>query len=74
MSSHDHWTVIEEATQEMPYRLVTAPVTRHYLNSSFTRNPDIRGVAKAALSANNSTRRTTKKLAVSAGDAQCRIG
>ena len=34
----DHWAVIEEATQEMPYRLVTAPA-RHYLNSSFTETP-----------------------------------
>ena len=34
----DHWPVIEEATEEMPYRLVTAPA-RHYLNSSFTETP-----------------------------------
>ena len=34
----DHWEVIEEATEEMPYRLVTAPA-RHYLNSSFTESP-----------------------------------
>jgi len=31
----DHWAVIEEATEAMPYRLVTAPA-RSYLNSSFT--------------------------------------
>jgi anaerobic selenocysteine-containing dehydrogenase len=30
----DHWTSIEEATAEMPFRLVTAPA-RHYLNSTF---------------------------------------
>ncbi len=30
----DHWTSIEEATIDMPFRLVTAPA-RHYLNSSF---------------------------------------
>ena len=34
----DHWSVIEEATEAMPYRLVTAPA-RHYLNSSFTETP-----------------------------------
>jgi len=34
----DHWNVIEEATDDMPYRLVTAPA-RHYLNSSFTETP-----------------------------------
>ena len=31
----DHWAVIEDATEAMPFRLVTAPA-RHYLNSSFT--------------------------------------
>lgn len=30
----DHWESIEEATLEMPFRLVTAPA-RHYLNSTF---------------------------------------
>jgi anaerobic selenocysteine-containing dehydrogenase len=34
----DHWRSIEEATEAMPYRLVTAPA-RHYLNSSFTETP-----------------------------------
>ena len=34
----DHWNVIEEATAEMPFRLVTAPA-RHYLNSTFTQMP-----------------------------------
>ena len=34
----DHWPVIEEATEKMPFRLVTAPA-RHYLNSSFTETP-----------------------------------
>ena len=34
----DHWTVIEEANESMPFRLVTAPA-RHYLNSSFTETP-----------------------------------
>ena len=34
----DHWPVIEEANDAMPFRLVTAPA-RHYLNSSFTETP-----------------------------------
>lgn len=34
----DHWEVIEEATEDMPFRLVTAPA-RNYLNSSFTETP-----------------------------------
>ena len=34
----DHWEVIEEATEEMPFRLVTAPA-RHYLNSTFNETP-----------------------------------
>ena len=34
----DHWNVIEEATEAMPFRLVTAPA-RNYLNSSFTETP-----------------------------------
>ncbi|MDP6345520.1 MAG: molybdopterin oxidoreductase family protein [Alphaproteobacteria bacterium] len=34
----DHWPAIEEATAEMPYRLVTAPA-RNYLNSTFTETP-----------------------------------
>ena len=34
----DHWPVIEEANESMPFRLVTAPA-RHYLNSSFTETP-----------------------------------
>ena len=34
----DHWNCIEEANEEMPFRLVTAPA-RHYLNSSFTETP-----------------------------------
>ena len=34
----DHWDVIEEATDAMPFRLVTAPA-RHYLNSTFTQSP-----------------------------------
>ena len=34
----DHWAVIEEATDELPFRMVTAPA-RHYLNSSFTETP-----------------------------------
>ncbi|MGH8597093.1 MAG: molybdopterin dinucleotide binding domain-containing protein, partial [Gammaproteobacteria bacterium] len=37
----DHHAVIEEATAEMPFRLVTAPA-RHYLNSSFTETPTSR--------------------------------
>ncbi len=34
----DHWPVIEEATEAMPYRLVTAPA-RNYLNSTFSETP-----------------------------------
>lgn len=34
----DHWRVIEEATQEHPFRLVTAPA-RNFLNSTFTETP-----------------------------------
>ncbi|MFK8251690.1 molybdopterin-containing oxidoreductase family protein [Ancylobacter terrae] len=34
----DHWAVIEEATAEHPFRLVTAPA-RSFLNSSFTETP-----------------------------------
>ena len=34
----DHWAVIEEATDDMPFRMVTAPA-RSYLNSSFTETP-----------------------------------
>lgn len=34
----DHWTGIEEATVDFPYRLVTAP-SRHFLNSSFNETP-----------------------------------
>jgi len=37
----DHWTSIEEATAEMPFRLVTAPA-RHYLNSTFNETPTSR--------------------------------
>jgi anaerobic selenocysteine-containing dehydrogenase len=34
----DHWPVIEAASEEYPFRLVTAPA-RDYLNSSFTETP-----------------------------------
>ncbi len=34
----DHWDVIEEANEAMPFRMVTAPA-RHYLNSTFTEAP-----------------------------------
>ncbi len=34
----DHWGVIEEATTEYPFRLVTSPA-RSFLNSSFTETP-----------------------------------
>ncbi len=34
----DHWPVIEEASAEKPFRLVTAP-SRNYLNTSFTETP-----------------------------------
>lgn len=34
----DHWAVIEEATEEYPFRLVTSPA-RSFLNSSFTETP-----------------------------------
>ncbi len=37
----DHWAVIEEADDAMPFRLVTAPA-RHYLNSTFTETPTSR--------------------------------
>jgi anaerobic selenocysteine-containing dehydrogenase len=37
----DHWDVIEEANDEMPFRLVTAPA-RHYLNSTFNETPTSR--------------------------------
>jgi anaerobic selenocysteine-containing dehydrogenase len=37
----DHWEVIEEATPDMPFRLVTPPA-RQYLNSSFTETPTSR--------------------------------
>ncbi len=34
----DHWGSVEDANQEMPFRLVTAPA-RHFLNSSFNQTP-----------------------------------
>ncbi len=34
----DHWAVIEEATAEHPFRLVTAPA-RNFLNSTFNETP-----------------------------------
>lgn len=34
----DHWTSIEAATEEHPFRLVTAPA-RNFLNTSFTETP-----------------------------------
>jgi anaerobic selenocysteine-containing dehydrogenase len=34
----DHWNVIQNATEEYPYRLVTAPA-RNFLNTSFTATP-----------------------------------
>ncbi|TCT03268.1 molybdopterin-dependent oxidoreductase [Aquabacter spiritensis] len=34
----DHWAVIEAATEEHPFRLVTAPA-RNFLNSTFTETP-----------------------------------
>jgi len=34
----DHWDVIDSATPEKPFRMVTAPA-RSYLNSSFTETP-----------------------------------
>jgi anaerobic selenocysteine-containing dehydrogenase len=37
----DHWAVIDEATAEHPFRLVTAPA-RNFLNSSFTETPTSR--------------------------------
>mgnify|MGYP006277055867 CR=1 FL=1 len=37
----DHWPVIEEATADHPFRLVTAPA-RHFLNTSFTEAPTSR--------------------------------
>jgi anaerobic selenocysteine-containing dehydrogenase len=37
----DYWQCLEEATTDMPYRLVTAPA-RNYLNSTFTETPTSR--------------------------------
>jgi len=37
----DHWDVIENATHDMPFRLVTAPA-RQFLNSTFTETPTSR--------------------------------
>jgi anaerobic selenocysteine-containing dehydrogenase len=34
----DHWAVIEETTEEHPFRLATSPA-RHFLNSTFTETP-----------------------------------
>ncbi|WP_374299851.1 molybdopterin oxidoreductase family protein [Ferrovibrio sp.] len=34
----DHWTSIEEATEEHPFRLATSPA-RNFLNTSFTETP-----------------------------------
>jgi anaerobic selenocysteine-containing dehydrogenase len=34
----DHWTAIEEATEEHPFRLATSPA-RQFLNTSFTETP-----------------------------------
>jgi anaerobic selenocysteine-containing dehydrogenase len=34
----DHWAVIEEATEEHPFRLATSPA-RQFLNSTFTETP-----------------------------------
>ncbi|WP_448187359.1 molybdopterin-containing oxidoreductase family protein [Azospirillum sp. sgz301742] len=38
----DHWAAIEEADDEHPFRLVTAPA-RNFLNSSFTETPSSQG-------------------------------
>jgi len=37
----DHWAVIEEPNETMPFRLVTAPA-HHFLNSSFNETPTSR--------------------------------
>jgi anaerobic selenocysteine-containing dehydrogenase len=34
----DHWTVIDDASEDRPFRMVTAPA-RNYLNTSFTETP-----------------------------------
>src|SRR4026208_262869 len=34
----DHWTIIEEADEEHPFRLATSP-SRSYLNTSFNETP-----------------------------------
>ena len=34
----DHWEVIEEATEEFPFRLATSPA-RNFLNSTFNETP-----------------------------------
>jgi anaerobic selenocysteine-containing dehydrogenase len=38
----DHWTSIEAASEEHPFRLVTAPA-RNFLNTSFTETPSSQG-------------------------------
>ena len=38
----DHWAVIEEPTEEFPFRLATSPA-RQFLNSTFTETPTSRG-------------------------------
>ncbi len=37
----DHWAEIENANEDFPFRLITAPA-RHYLNSSFNETPTSR--------------------------------
>jgi anaerobic selenocysteine-containing dehydrogenase len=41
----DHWTVIEEADDEFPFRLATSPA-RGFLNSTFNETPTSRDVEK----------------------------
>ena len=37
----DHWNIIEQPNEAMPFRLITAPA-RHFLNSTFTEIPTSR--------------------------------
>ncbi len=61
----DHWPVIEEATAEHPFRLVTAPA-RNYLNSSFTETPtSIRNEARPTVKLHSAD---AAQLAVTDGD------
>lgn len=56
----DHWAVIEDATEDHPFRLVTAPA-RHFLNSTFNETPtSIRREVKPTLMIHPSDAETLK--------------